>query len=370
MQLPTLTQPHPAMESVQRFNPHIRSAFGRLLFWASANAPGIIERYPLSLLALAKHRANWVRPVELAVPGGKSPRTRLLGLTRFLLEKYPAPRPLLYAIFDPNAEPLAWFCKAARGESLRKVVNLHGFTKRAAHLLWRAPRELPVWGCVRWAQVRALGGDDALARTIATRGFLSHDWAREDGEFWHHFIAWLVAHPTFPLEKLAALTYLAAGARREDANFSMKGRTVERLVSTLDTQEREQTKKEKRKLVRFSSCGLSSAAYVVPGAREGFERTWRIEEILDSESLYQEGRAMRHCVGSYEDVIARGDSAIFSMTREHLGEKKRALTIEVCFDEGEQVFGEVRGKANREPTREELAIVTRWGRRECIRLET
>lgn len=369
IRLPTLAASHPAMEHVQGFNAEIRSAFGRLVFWANANAPGLLEAYPSSLLALAKHRINWVRPVEHATPKGKSSRTRLLHLTRFLLEEYPAPRPLLHAIFRPEAEPIAWFSKAARGESLRKVVNLAGFTKKAAHFLWSAPEDLGLMRSVRWAQVRALGGDAQLARTVATQGYLSDHWAREAAAFWHHVLAWLVAHPSFPRERIGELTFFIAQERHRVADFSMKGRSVERLVALLDERNQEAAKEAKRTLVRFASCGLSPGVYVVPGPTAGFERTWRIEEILDSEALYREGMAMRHCVASYDDDILRKESAIFSMTREHLGERKRALTVEVIFNEGKRSFGEVRGKANRDPTPEELAIVKRWGQRECVRFE-
>lgn len=55
-----------------------------------------------------------------------------------------------------------------------------------------------------------------------------------------------------------------------------------------------------------------------------------LEELCDSASLYQEGRLMHHCVGSYDKKCAEGHARIFSI-RKH-GSKRPEATLELYSD--------------------------------------
>ncbi len=367
--LDVLLAKHPAMEVVQRCNPNVKLAFARLITWAGKAARELVEAYPHGLRALAQQHEKWLRPVEEAPLTGKSPRTRFLAVTRFLLEKYPAPRSLLYTFLAPQGGPVGWYAEVAQGKSLRHVVDVTGFTKRAAHLFPKAPRDYRIVQAVRWAQVRALGGSEGLARMVAERGPLSFGWMEKREAFWHHWMAWMVAHPEFPLSRVTELQNFLRILLGHNPKLTMKGRSPMRLLAILDEARREFEKEQARTLETFKPSGVNPATYTIADGRPGFERAWTFEEILDSEALYREGKAMRHCVASYDDCIRDQESAIFSLRKTFLGESKRMLTVEVTFEEKGRVFGEVRGKANREPTAEEMAIVKRWGRRECIRFE-
>ncbi len=357
--------PHPAMAAVASESTPVRVAFAKLLAWCSRYAPHMFPSCEPGLLAIARQHDKWRRPLERAPRAGKKAETRLLALARHLFEKYPASDVLLRAFLAPNEVPVHWYIDVTNGMSVREVVGTQGVTKRAAHLLGRAPRDLDAIRAVWWAKVRALGGTRTLAYVVATQVWVAR--YRVEGkaaEFWNHVLAWLVSHPEFPHSRVEELARYLWARREREPSLSMKGRTVERLIAILDEEKREALAKSKRKLEVFSPCGLSGATFVTPGEREGFERTWSIREILDTETLELEGKAMRHCVASYSSYIRDGESAIFSMTREMWGETKRALTIEVEFDKNrKRGFGEVRGKANREPTPEESAIVRRWARK-------
>ena len=93
----------------------------------------------------------------------------------------------------------------------------------------------------------------------------------------------------------------------------------------------------------------------------------RSRRSLTRRDLFDEGRAMRHCVASYEHSCVSGRSAIWSMGLERNdGRRKPVLTVEVAV--GRKLICQVRGKANRLPTEKELEILRRWAAREGLAL--
>lgn len=74
---------------------------------------------------------------------------------------------------------------------------------------------------------------------------------------------------------------------------------------------------------------------------------WRATHLNDTLSLWQEGRAMEHCVYSYASLCERGISQIFSVTRTDTGE--RHGTAEFRRVGGEWRLVQFRGVKNREP---------------------
>jgi hypothetical protein len=78
------------------------------------------------------------------------------------------------------------------------------------------------------------------------------------------------------------------------------------------------------------------------------------------EDLREEGMKMRHCVGSYVDSVASGETMIFFVRNKDGG---REATVEVHKSEIRQV----KAKCNEKPRREVLDFVQKWGKKNKLR---
>lgn len=96
---------------------------------------------------------------------------------------------------------------------------------------------------------------------------------------------------------------------------------------------------------------------------------WVAEELLTPEALSQEGKAMRHCVGTYSDKCRDGGSRIFSIKRNGVREltaqfeSSSAQSKDGRLDEIPTVWSlkQNKGPCNADPTLEGAAIVERLG---------
>jgi len=85
-----------------------------------------------------------------------------------------------------------------------------------------------------------------------------------------------------------------------------------------------------------------------------------MREIRSPKDLVNEGSTMCHCVGSYYLVVRKGQSSIWSLTRN----KKRLLTVEVRNKNKTVV--QVRGKHNRLPKEKEQTYIQAWAKKNCL----
>jgi hypothetical protein len=90
-----------------------------------------------------------------------------------------------------------------------------------------------------------------------------------------------------------------------------------------------------------------------PAARLG---DYEILPIEDAASLYREGTAMHHCVGTYGDPVQRGDLYIYSIRRN--GE--RVATLALGRHNGSAYLTQIRGPCNTDPQKPIVATVQRW----------
>jgi hypothetical protein len=90
-----------------------------------------------------------------------------------------------------------------------------------------------------------------------------------------------------------------------------------------------------------------------PAARLG---DYEILPIEGGASLYREGTAMRHCVGTYGDQVRRGDLYIYSIRRN--GE--RVATLALRRDNGRAYLEQIRGPCNTDPPKPIVPTVQRW----------
>ena len=87
-------------------------------------------------------------------------------------------------------------------------------------------------------------------------------------------------------------------------------------------------------------------------------KIWTIRELLTQQSLFVEGRKLRHCVASYVSSCARGQSSIWSMELEQSSMVEKRVTIEI--NPATRHVVQIRGKLNRHSNPQELNILRRW----------
>jgi hypothetical protein len=217
-----------------------------------------------------------------------------------------------------------------------------------------------------------LGGDERLVRSILqTR--VGTSFKAED--FWTSVFRFFVANPMLDSVHHGPIVDFVHHHKFEPSipnplggqpdlipaqpNLSMKGRTAESLLRSL----REWHRSLAQGRVMSIRTGWGPSGF--PGLEfdEGAgedRRVYRIVELLDSEDLFEEGRAMRHCVATYGGSCASGRTSIWSLRKSiESGRVVRQVTIEVSNKA--RTIVQVRGRSNRLPTAGELAILESWG---------
>lgn len=286
--------------------------------------------------------AEWRRPPD-AWTGGEPP---LASLADHLLRtvRYPLPA-FLYALLGGADGDLAAAVlgHTGAGGPLRTAPRIPALTRREAHLVWTTAAADSVHAAVRRAQVLAAGGPEWLWQELRTTrygraaedealcarhvAFLARHAAGLEPARVGPLVDWLATQPTVP----ASL----AGALREERAWHAAHAYVPRLLGG-----------------PLPRSGLR-------GARLEAEDV-TIRELDTVEALVAEGVDLAHCVATYAGVVRSGRSSIWSVRR---GGERR-VTIEVW--NADLAIVQVRGRANRRATAEEVAWIEAWASQEGL----
>ena len=246
-----------------------------------------------------------------------------------------------------------WFFVVGRGDSLYKNGMKGILTKKGTFFFLKAPNDLSIEQNVWWARVRSLGGDEGTAYRIAKSRIGEKTF---DSEFWISVARFFMVNFVSMKEMSELLDYLA-DAKKEKSKYSMKGRTllsVQRL--SYDWHKALYDAKDMKKL-KWDGANLPNKSYSTGKADE--KKQWNVDQLLTSTELAREGSAMHHCVKSYADSCATGNTSIWSLnTKDEYNQKKRCLTIEVRRSQVVQM----RGYANRMAKPVERSIIKAWTR--------
>ena len=141
------------------------------------------------------------------------------------------------------------------------------------------------------------------------------------------------------------------------ADFSMDGRTVKSVLRLADAWHLELGRKKKSGSFSWRQSGIQGYHFVEKG--EDYDREWTIQELLDSDALYADGRAMRHCVYTYADRCRRGETSIWSLRLRVKDGEKRMATVEVT--PRRRAIVQVRAKCNQRPGSRSIEILSSLG---------
>ena len=296
-----------------------------------------------------------------------------------VIARYPVPTVLQAAWFrrDAGAARMRdWYVHIACGRNLRTADTPIPVTKRVAHFLLQAPDDLSIEAALRWCQVRALGGSEALARSFAATPVAN---AFHHDAFWQSVMRFLLRQadldPTevgpivdyIRCQKFEPVDMVLPDGRVEERppprpGFAMRNRTLRALRAEVDRWHRMLARTTGPDQV-WNATGIRGYEESSGTLAKGNRRCWRIEELRSRTALVHEGHALGHCVAAYAAWCARGRSSIWSLTLEEAGTIRRMQTIEI--NQHKTVI-QSRGKNNSPPTETLRAVIRRWAAREGI----
>jgi PcfJ-like protein len=336
------------------------------------------------LLALALHHADWLRPVQTWLPPRQNAWPLFTSLAHHLLALYPVPAFMTSVWFDlPPGEVLPqhrWYKHLGLGQSIRTAPLPLRLTKAMAHLFSQAPHHYTAIAALRWAQVRGLGGCEALARAVVgTR--LGKALANED--FWASVLHFFINHPSLGLAQVGPVVDFLQHQKFEweegvspegvfgkqpppRPDYTMKGRTVASVLRQVEEWHEQLGRDTNQPSLSWRHSPFKDFRLVEGSEAQGNMRVWTITELLTSRALFLEGRAMRHCVATYAERCARRQTSIWSVQVENQRGRHRVMTVEV--DLLKRTVCQARRKCNRLPQAVERDLMERWAAQEGLKV--
>jgi hypothetical protein len=331
---------------------------------------------------LVRHHRDWRQVPESWSAPAASPRVQLRSLMLHLFGGYPLPATVADTWLRPTS-PL-WerelYLHLAAGLSVRRFKFPCGtrLSKRAAAWFMQAPDDLSIQAALRWAQVRALDGDERLARALATETLLGA--IATDHEFWATVTQFLVRHQPISVTEMREIIAFIQRQRFLPASAVIGGAGGNQPLQPALCLRRMSLRSLRRMMANWQppvaptiavTSRVKSPLYWSP-SDIGYYRTfsngaaWAIHELLSDVQLRIEGKLMRHCVASYAGRCARRESSIWSLTSTRGGKTLRELTIEV--QPAARTIVQFKGRHNAAPSAVQLEVVLAWAELEGLRL--
>ena len=354
----------------------------KLLLYLEDNSDLLKEAvYIQGIAALANHHESWLRSPETWKVKKHNRDRQFSELARHLLAAYEVPFFMDSVWFNGNVTHQDWFKHIGTGQNIRTAADMPiPLTKKMAHHFLKAPRHYTIEEALRWGQVHALGGDkylaDALRGTRLTETFSNDD-------FWINVIRFFIANPMLDVSHANPIidyiwhqkyqnrrVFIEQGVAREigpaQPHFSMRRRTPETLLRQVEAWHGELGREAKGGELEWFGSEIGEFHTLEGSAEARNMKFWSIRELLSSDELIDEGRALGHCVSTYARSCHTGRSSIWSLEIEDENGRRKILTIEVAPQA--KLIRQVRGKRNRSATPKEKDLLGRWAEQEGLRL--
>jgi hypothetical protein len=330
--------------------------------------------YIAALLALARHHKAWLRTPDDWRPTTHNAHRQFSSLARHLLAYYPIPSFFDTAWFEGEGADAhrhqGWFRHIGTGKNIRTADLPISLTSRAAHLFLQAPADLSIEAALRWGQAQAIGADPRLCRTlVATR----LGAPQEDEAFWTSVLHFFVNNPMLDPDQIGPIVDFLhhrrfvvqtivgpLGAPMQgipEPQFSMKGRSAPALLRRVEEWHRELHRERKRAQLEWEPRPDIAPFDYTECDHEGKPVLhWTIHELTTRLELQEEGKAMRHCVASYESSCAGGNTSIWSLRVRPLPHEtaRRVMTVEV--QNQRRAIVQARGRCNKTSTSRQAGV--------------
>ncbi|MCB1839534.1 MAG: PcfJ domain-containing protein [Alphaproteobacteria bacterium] len=318
------------------------------------------------------YRQSWVRDPKTWMPRSYNAHKQFVSLVHHLFVRYPVPSFMEAAWFDTRddgALKRRWYIHLGAGRNMRVAPELPvPLTKMTAHYFMQAPASCGILEAFRWAQVRASGGDEALALAVAGT-WLGRSY--ENTAFWDSVVRYFIDQPGLPRAQVSAVVdflYAQKYKIREcvtgpgsvetilppQPKLRMHGRSLSTLLRQVERWQKEEKKIAGVQNLYFKKSGINGFLW---SPTKSHDEYWTIRELLSGADLIREGRVLNHCVATYAKYRASGACSLWSLERHQNGKVEKCQTIEV--DEDREIV-QCAGHSNRDPSKEEIKVVRKW----------
>ncbi len=311
----------------------------------------------------------------------RDPARLRLAAARWLYARYPVAAHLEAVwtgadVLDASEMRLRkrWYVVAAGGGSLYKAGAGEWLSRKEVHAFLN-PLGHPCFEEAFWQAIaRSITDDAGIAMRIA-HSRIARTPRAEIG-FWREVARFFAANPA-TVEEMNDLCDYLEDCRRENARYSLKGRTLASLRRQMHAWHH-----DLEAIARIEAARRRAEAARARAEGRAFEETavWRglavadwswstsvkdkakreeflVVQLKSAADLVAETRSMRHCVASYATKCIAGHASIWSLRRRFAGATERWLTIEV---DPQHRAVQIRGFANRPARPDERKILERW----------
>ena len=330
-----------------------------------------VTAYLVGLIQLIKWKWAWIRNPEHWSPPNNGSKDIFSSLARFLLAKYYIPEFFDKVWFSNNETQQQWFVNVGLGENLRTQKGLPiPLTKKMAHHTMSAPSMCSINQAIRWGQIMAMGGNERIAIEVI-RTPLGDSF--DNDEFWTSVIRFFIDNPFLDCyhyrqiyDYLFNQKFQNRGNRYingvlqilgpEQPNLSMHRRDpltlLEQVAAWHGRLHRGYGLSGETCKSSWNTCGIK------PFEIKERKVLYEIRELLTSDELFEEGREMHHCAGSYVHSCSNGTCAIFSLAKYSEEETDRMATIQVEL--ATRTITQTAKKCNEKTTSEDWGIIKQW----------
>lgn len=282
---------------------------------------------------------------------------QISSLLKYCFTKYETPQFLEQSFYYSHKLHMLWYVQLGSGKSVKDLSQLQvKLTHKMAHEFRDAPTYFEVNEALRYAQALGYGATKQAAKLIAfSRLSIIRDGQEE---FWSTVVQFFAKIERLETNELNQMVDYLSFKFREDAAFSMKGRTFNALLhQTNDWHRRMYINRDVGRVLSWKSSGIQPLNKVE--IVNGRKIVYKTIELQNSIELYDEGMAMQHCVAEYDEDCSDGTCSIFSLQMQEEGKAlERLATLEVEFPRMEIV--QAKAKYNQEPNEKALEMMNHW----------
>jgi hypothetical protein len=253
-----------------------------------------------------------VRDIQTWKRNSHNAEKQLKSIIKHCFVTYKVPAFMYEAWLDNNNKYIAWFIDLGRGLSVKNLSKMPvRLTKKGAHQFLQAPADYTIEMALRRAQALAFGTDELLAGRIACTGLSRNNFQHE--AFWETVIQFFMQQAMLDFNKMEEIIDYLNDRIRNNAEYSIKGRTITSLTRQSDAWHIEQAIHSASMVEMFTWTPILNSSYIVQKKEAKELKSYRLLELCSSKELIVEGRKMNHCVASYARSCCVRVTSIFSL---------------------------------------------------------
>ncbi len=333
---------------------------------------------PEALEVLKSNEHRLVKPlVEWRPPAGLRRQAVAADLLRHAFVRYEMPEFLLRDVLAQRDSALGTstatvFFHVAEGTNLRHFKDWAlRLSQKEAHWFLKAPAHLDWVAAVAWAEAYQLSQDrnKALMLTDLHKRFFQH----QQIDRWRQFLRFAVQHPDVNKKTLTEVAefaqhqwgrpYVLKVARHTE--IEVEGLFPNLPLQALTLKGVQRRMAEQAQHLEFWKKNYRFRAFpegpLPSGDIDHAGQHYEIRALTTLDALVREGRAMKHCVGTYHYLCKKGESFIYSvLCQTDQSRTERVGTIEIRLRQNHFDLLQFKAPCNERPSQKAFGAVQKW----------